>query len=294
MQLFDSGFLKKLESLYLVARRTHYGQMLAQRTTRQRGAGLEFADHQEYSSGDDFRYLDWNVFARHGELLLKRFHEERDLRVDLLLDASRSMAVGQPLSKFDYARQVTAALAFVALAEMDRVSCTVFADQVLAQFPLTRGKSQLLPLMRFLEQLTTVGVDTHLDVAARTIAQRQGTRGVAIVISDFFDPHGFQPALDRLRHHQYEIFLLQVFDPTEADPPMLGDWELLDIETGLPRKVTIRQRDRERYRQAFAQFLASLQQYAHQHGLAYLGTDTHVAYDELLLRMMRGADWMRG
>jgi uncharacterized protein (DUF58 family) len=294
MQVFDSGFLQKLESLYLVARRTHYGQMLAQRTTQQRGAGLEFADHQEYTSGDDFRYLDWNVFARHGELLLKRFHEERDLRVDLLLDASRSMAIGEPLSKFDYARQVAAALAFVALAEMDRIACTVFADKVLAQFPVTRGKAQLLSLMRFLEELQTVGVDTQLDVAARTIAQRQGTRGVAIVISDFFDPHGFQPALDRLRHHQYEVFLLQVFDPTEADPPMLGDWELVDIETGQPRKVTIRPRDRQRYRDAFAKYLASLQRYARQHGLAYLGTDTHVPYDELMLRMMRQADWMRG
>jgi uncharacterized protein (DUF58 family) len=204
------------------------------------------------------------------------------------------MAVGEPLSKFDYARQVAAALAFVALAEMDRVACTVFADRVVAQFPVSRGKSQLLTFMRFLEQLQPVGADTQLEVATRAITQHHSTRGVAILISDFFDPRGYQRALERLRHHQYEVYLLQVFDPQEADPPLSGDWELLDVETGRPRKVTIRERDRKRYRTAFANFLASLQHDARQHGLNYLGTNTHVPYDELILKMMRSGGWLAG
>ncbi len=110
MPLFDSEFLKNLEYLSLVSRRVFRGQLLAQRRTMQLGGGIEFADHREYTPGDDFRYLDWNVFAGHDELLLKRFQEEEDLHVYLLLDSSRSMAFGEP-AKFDYARQVTAALA---------------------------------------------------------------------------------------------------------------------------------------------------------------------------------------
>jgi uncharacterized protein (DUF58 family) len=108
MPLFDSDFLKKLEYLSLVSRRVFRGQLLAQRRTMQLGGGIEFADHREYTPGDDFRYLDWNVFARHDELLLKRFQEEEDLHVYILLDSSRSMAFGDPV-KFDYARQVAAA-----------------------------------------------------------------------------------------------------------------------------------------------------------------------------------------
>ena len=112
--MFDSEFLKKLEYLSLVSRRVFRGQILAQRRTMQLGGGIEFADHRDYTPGDDFRYLDWNVYARHGELLLKRFQEEEDLlHVYFLIDCSRSMGFGSPC-KFDLARQLAAALADIA------------------------------------------------------------------------------------------------------------------------------------------------------------------------------------
>src|SRR5262245_38388688 len=112
MPLFGSDFLQKLGYLSLVSRRVLRGPILAQRRTMQLGGGIEFAEHRDYTPGDDFRYLDWNVFARHDDLLLKRFQEEEDLHVYLLLDCSRSMDFGTP-AKFDYARQVGAALAYI-------------------------------------------------------------------------------------------------------------------------------------------------------------------------------------
>ena len=81
------------------------------------GSGIEFSEHREYNPGDDLRYLDWNIYARHGDLLLKRFQEEQDLHVYLMLDCSRSMSFGTP-AKFDLARQLVAALAYIALAEV--------------------------------------------------------------------------------------------------------------------------------------------------------------------------------
>src|SRR3954454_15058734 len=159
--LFDSEFLKKLEYLSLVSRRVFRGQLLAQRRTMQLGGGIEFADHREYTPGDDFRYLDWNVFARHDELLLKRFQEEEDLHVYILLDCSRSMDFGAN-PKFDYARQVAAALAYIALADLDRVAVVAFAGDVVADFPLTRGKARILSLLKFLEGLEPRGDVTDL------------------------------------------------------------------------------------------------------------------------------------
>src|SRR5437764_7211392 len=129
MPLFDSEFLKKLEYLSLVSKRVFRGQLLAQRRTMQLGGGIEFADHREYTPGDDFRYLDWHVFARHDQLLLKRFQEEQDLHVYILLDCSRSMGFGSPC-KFDFARQVAAALAYIALSDLDRVAVIAFAGDV--------------------------------------------------------------------------------------------------------------------------------------------------------------------
>src|SRR5215211_5844675 len=166
MPLFDSTFLAKLEYLSLVSRRVFRGSLLAQRRTMQFGSGIEFADHREYTSGDDLRYLDWNVYARHGDLLLKRFQEEQDLHVYFLLDCSRSMAVGDP-TKFDLARKVTAALAYIALADLDRISVVAFADRIIEDFPLTRGKARILSLLDFLDGLETQGTDTDLGQSVR-------------------------------------------------------------------------------------------------------------------------------
>src|SRR5215470_19065178 len=152
MALFDSDFLKKLEYLSLISKRVFRGSLMAQRRTMQLGGGIEFADHREYTPGDDFRYLDWNVYTRHEELLLKRFQEEEDLHVYFLLDCSKSMDFGSP-SKFDLARQVTAALAYIALADLDRIAVIAFADRIVADFRLTRGKARILSLLDFLERL---------------------------------------------------------------------------------------------------------------------------------------------
>src|SRR5947199_9922292 len=152
MPLFGSDFLKKLEYLSLISKRVFRGSLLAQRRTMQLGGGIEFADHREYTPGDDFRYLDWNLYARHDELLLKRFQEEEDLHVYFLLDCSRSMAYGS-LPKFDLARQVTAALAYIALADLDRVAVIAYSQEIVADFPLPRGKDRVLSLLLFLANL---------------------------------------------------------------------------------------------------------------------------------------------
>ena len=148
--LFGSEFLQKLEYLSLVSKRVFRGQILAQRRTMHLCGGIEFADHRDYTPGDDFRYLDWNVFARHGDLLLKRFQEEEDLHVYILLDCSRSMGFGSPC-KFDLARQLAAALAYIALANLVRVAILGFSSSTIAEFPLTRGKARVLSLLKFLE-----------------------------------------------------------------------------------------------------------------------------------------------
>jgi len=294
MAVFDTQFLQKLEYLSLLSRRVTHGQMLAQRATRQLGSGIEFADHREYSAGDDFRYLDWHAYARHGALLLKRFHEERDLRVDLLIDASRSMAIGQARSKFVAAQQIAGALSYIALAQLDRVAITVFADEIVASLPETRGKTQILRLLRFLEEQQPSGADTRLERAASVLTRGGARGGLVIVLSDFLDPLGFERALDRLRYHQYEIFLVHLIDPWDAEPQWAGDLELVDAETGERRLVTVREADLQRYRATFDAFIESLAQYARQYGLSYLRTSTETPYDELILKIMRRAGWLAG
>jgi uncharacterized protein (DUF58 family) len=288
MPLFDSDFIKRLEYLSLVSRRVFRGRLMAQRRTKQLGGGIEFADHREYSPGDDFRYLDWNIFARHGDLLLKRFQEEEDLHVYILLDASRSMC--HPSSeKFDYARRVAAALAYIALADLDRVSILAFADGVKDVLPLTRGKDRILSVLRFLENLEPSGSGTRLASVATSLVHRAQRAGLVIVISDLYDQQGFRQGIDLLRHRRFEPHVIQLHTAEEANPTWLGDVELEDIETGARRKVTVTERKLREYRKLFAEFLGSLDDYCRMYSLSCTRTTTEVPFDELILRMMRTA-----
>jgi uncharacterized protein (DUF58 family) len=289
MALFDSEFLRKIEYLSLVSRKVFRGQLMAQRRTMQLGGGIEFADHREYTPGDDFRYLDWNLFARHNELLLKRFQEEEDLHVYILLDSSRSMDPGEPQSKFDLARRLAAALAYIALADLDRVSIVAFANGIIDELPLTRGKARILSLMRFLENLAASGDATNLSDMVKSFVLRPQRRGLAIVISDLFDPTGFRHGMDMLRHHKYEPHMVQIHSPAEAEPGLLGDVELFDVESEEIRKLTITEKNLRRYREVFQEFLASIRTYGSNYGIGCTVTTTDVPFDKTVLDMMRRA-----
>ena len=293
MALFDSDFLKKLEYLSLVSKRVFRGSLLAQRRTTHLGTGIEFSDHREYTPGDDFRYLDWNLYARLDTLLLKRFLEEEDLHVYFLLDCSRSMAFGAP-PKFDFARQVAAALAYIALADLDRIGVTGFASDILTDFPLTRGKGRILALLKYLEALTPSGEDTRLERVVTGFIHREQRRGLVVVVSDLYDKSGFERGLDLLRHRKYEPHVVQIYDHYEKEPAdMLGDVELWDVESGSSRKVTVSEKNLLQYRQLFDAFQNQVQGYCNRYGLGCTRTSTEVSFDQLILRMMRQAGAVR-
>lgn len=289
--MFDSEFITRLEYLSLLSKRMFRGRLLAQRRTMQAGGGIEFADHREYIAGDDLRYLDWNVYARHGDLLLKRFQEEEDLHVYILLDCSLSMDRGETeaKSKFNLARQIAAALGYIALSDLDRVAIYAYDQQVRATLPLTRGKDQIMGVLRFLEGLETAGERTDLKRVARDFVQRAPRTGLAIVISDLFDQDGFREGVDRLRHARFEPHVIQLHTAEEAAPTILGDIQLVDCETGGERKVTVTEKKLKQYQQLFASFVESVEHYCRTYGLSHTRTMTDVPFDAVLLSMMRAA-----
>ena len=106
--LFDDAFLKKIEYLYVMSKKVFTGKLRAERKTRKVASGIEFADHRNYAPGDDFRALDWRVFARTEKLLIRLFEEKEDLSIYFLIDGSNSMMFNHG-AKFDYARRMAAA-----------------------------------------------------------------------------------------------------------------------------------------------------------------------------------------
>src|SRR5205085_3903712 len=125
MSLLSADLLRRLEQFQLLAQRRAKSAAKGERRSKARGQSVEFADHRNYVAGDDFRYLDWNLFGRLDRLFLKLYEEERELPVRIFLDASESMTFGEP-RKCDFARQVAAAIGYVALSGFDRVSVIPF------------------------------------------------------------------------------------------------------------------------------------------------------------------------
>src|SRR6478672_1660447 len=127
--LLDPEFLHKLEQLELVSRRIFVGRMKGERKSKRRGSSVEFAEHRNYTAGDDVRHIDWTVYGRLDRLFLKLFLEEEDLHVYTLLDTSMSMDFGVP-TKLRYGKQVAAALSFIGLCNHDRILVDTFSARL--------------------------------------------------------------------------------------------------------------------------------------------------------------------
>lgn len=289
--LFDEDFLKKLEYLHVVSRKVFAGALRAERRTRKVGSGIEFADHRKYSRGDDFRYIDWNVYGRVDKLLLRLFEEEEDLHIYILIDCSESMLIGDPL-KLHYAMQMAAALSYIGLANLDRVAVLPFSDAIQGRLPPARGKNRIFKVFDFLRPLAADG-ETDLKTALRTFAAQNKRRGVAVLISDLYDPRGFEEGINQLRYAKFEPFVLQIFDPVEVEPPLHGDVRLVDFETGEHRDVTVTPKILQRYREAHEKYRKEIADFCGQKQVAYHPLQTDVPFDDAILHVLRAGGLVR-
>jgi uncharacterized protein (DUF58 family) len=289
--LFDDDFQRKLDYLALVSRRVFAGRMRAERRTKKSGSGVEFADHREYQPGDDFRYLDWNVYQRFDKLLVRLYEEEEDLAIYFIVDASASMAFGDG-KKLKYAKKVCAALAYVGLANLDRVTIVSTSDKITDRMPQTRGKARIFKVFRFLREITPEGV-TDLGDALKTFVAQNKRRGLAVLISDLYDPAGFEKGINVLRYNKFDPFVVHVVDPTEGKPKLAGDVLVYDCETGEEREVTVTAKVLERFEQENRHYLEEVDRFCATHQVPYIRADVNIAFDELILRVFRRGGFLR-
>jgi uncharacterized protein (DUF58 family) len=196
-----------------------------------KGRGIEFAEVREYQPGDDVRTIDWNVTARLGAPHVKKFVEERDLTLLLLVDVSGSLAFGSRfLLKRDYAAELSAVLAFSAVMNHDRVGAVLFSDRIEGYVPPARGRDHALRIVRDLLALEPKGRGTDLTAALRFAQGVMRRRGIVAVVSDFQD-RGWERALGILRR-RHDVIALHLSDPRETEVPAVGLVALADPETG--------------------------------------------------------------
>jgi len=300
--ILDEALLRKLEQLSLVARRVRAGKTAGERRSTKRGESVEFADYRDYVRGDDLRRVDWNIYARLERPFVKLFEEQEDLAVHLLLDGSGSMDWGSEsanqrigeTNKWLYARQLAAALGYVALTSGDRLSVTnlqyptsnIQHPTSNPHFGPVRGRGHTLRLFEWLGGLGAAGA-TDLNAALRTYAVAGGRAGLVVLISDLFSPEGYVEGLTALAARGHELALLHTLSPDEVEPPLGGDLRLLDVETGEPQEVTIDGGMRALYRRRLAAWQEEIRAACRARNVHYLPLETDTPFDRVVLYELR-------
>lgn len=280
---FDDEFLKKLEYLHVVSKRAFAGQNRADRLTPKRGRGLEFADHRPYTPGDDFRHIDWKAYKRLNRLLLRLFDEERDLPIYLMLDVSGSMAEA---AKFDLARRIVAALCYIGLVHLDRLTILPFGPGLGHESTPGRGKGRIFRVFEQLERLEAAG-PTDLRESFKEFAERSRQHGLTVVISDFLDPSGFEAGLKILRTQGHDVFVVHVASERDRDPGAFGDVRFVDSETADLRDVEVTPRLAAAYVKAWDAHAAELERFCGRYDIGYVRADVGRPFDEIVLKAFR-------
>ncbi len=283
VNLLDAEFMRRIERLNLITRRIFHGSMKGERRSVNRGSSVEFADYRNYSVGDDFRRVDWNVYARLEKLFLKLFMEEEDLNVYILIDTSKSMDFGNP-AKLLFAKQVAAALSYIALSNMDRAGIASLNSGKVSILSPKRSKQSSHMIFNYLNSLNASG-DTDLADSIRSFSLQTSIPGLAIVISDFFD-ESYKQGISSLLSRKFDVVILHILDQNEVAPSFTGDLMMIDSETGSKREITITQSLLRRYRDRFNKFCADIEEFSMRYGCNYLRITNDMLFDELILKYL--------
>jgi len=273
------------QALHQFARK-HWGDRFLSCAPQQTMAGgTEVTGLRDYTTGDDYRYVDWNLCARHDELRSREYRGTADACTYFLLDCSASMGLGTP-SKFEYARRLTEALVYLSAVNLDRVQLLTAADSLLAETQPQRGRRGVPAAWEFLQTAQATAAATDLRAVAEQFVRRPQRRGLVVLLSDLLDPAGFEPALDLLRLNRYEPYVMHLFTPEEATPSLSGKVEFYDVETQQTRRLTLSEQDLANYQQVFDEFLTSLASYCGRFRLNYTQTSTAAPVEAVLQRMI--------
>ncbi len=291
--LLSPDLLRRLEQFQLLAQRRSKSSARGERRSRARGHSVEFADYRNYVPGDDFRYLDWNLYGRLERLFLKLYEEERELPVTIFLDASESMTFGTPV-KFEFARQVAAAVGYVALCGFDRVRVRVFPDHPAEKaarnvLRSVRGRRSAMPFFGHLRQVSAQGAARFNETLRYGALQTRQT-GLAVVLSDFLDPEGYEPGMKALLGRGFQISAVQILSPEELAPATYGDLRLVDAETGGQQEVTFGRYRLAAYQKIVQGFCQRLREFCQAHGVSYFLASSDTPLEQLLLKQLRAAE----
>ncbi len=250
--MIDTEFLGALEKLSLVVKKRVTSNLSGPRRSIAQGKGMLFKDHRIYSPGDDFRAIDWKVYARTDDLMIKNYEEERNLIVHIIVDKSLSMKYGK---KFDYASMIGIGFAYLAMKNNDKFQFATFSDDLDVYQP-RRGSSQLISMVDYMNDLKLKG-KTDLLTMSQRYRKMIGSRSLVVIISDFLRP------LDEIKasliyFHGHELNLVQVLDSKEKNLEYEGDFKLKDSESESMLRTYISPKLKQDYHKRMEEHIANI------------------------------------
>ncbi len=288
MAILDRAARRVLDRMRLRVRPSATAARQGGHRSPAKATGVEFADHRPYVAGDDVRHVDWKAFARHGQLVLRQFEEERDALVHVLLDVTGSMSRGAP-PKIEVARKLAAAFAYVGVRQFDRARVYPFADDI-EDMPLAlRGPHDVPELERFLEQIDAAG-PTAFAQTVQKLTGRGIPRGLVVIVSDLMAPEGWEEGLRRLGAMGHEIRLVRVGCREDEDPGFTGELELRDAETDERIRLRVDKGMLERYRREVRGHLDACRDACRRAGGRYIEVDVEMAPEAMMKFVFAGPE----
>ena len=281
-------FFSRLETLSLELRADLAGFFGGKHLVKTYGQTVEFADYREYMLGDDIRRIDWNLYSRFEKFFLKLFTDERQMHTEIFIDCSGSMGKVNP-EKADYAVAVAAALGYLSVHNMDKVSFKLInGEHAQDPFGTIVGKRAFFNAISALDDLT---FDGESDLRSSIInAPNQGNNdGLTVIISDFFTDTDWRAAVDYLCYKKRQVLLIQVLTPEEQDPLYSGrvnliDCESIGVEDERNMKIKIDRASQLAYEQAMKEINDGLVSFANSRGAAFISVCTDKPIENVLFK----------
>ena len=282
--LLDRRFLEQLEQLTLQWRKSFNGLVGGHNSSRFAGAGQEFLDHRNFHRGDDLRAVNWRAYMRFEKLFLKMYQIEPRVPVRLLLDTRASMSTGAgpgEATKFDFTRRLAAALVYIGLVRLDSILLQPFSATLGEPFLASGGRHRFQPAETFLRSLEARG-RTNYHAVVRQYLNQYPQRGLTVVISDFLDDDDCFRPLQYMADFGHELLLVQVWGGDDREPSLDGEVELVDAESESTLRLSLDERARQAYTEAFDRHSEEVRKLALRNGGRYSGLPAAIPLSDAL------------
>ncbi len=288
-RIFDTEFLKKLDTIAINVRMLMSEGGGGNRKSRSKGSSVEFSDFREYAIGDDFRRIDWNAYGRFDKLFVKLFMEEQEALINIFVDSSKSMSYGIP-KKSELSLKLAGILSFLALNNLDRVCINSISSEAIKQSTAVTGRSMFDRCITFLENINFAGAT---DINSCIKKKDFRSRGMSVIISDFFTSGGIEDAVKYLLYKKQDVFLIHVLSPEELKPELEGQVRLLDSETGKVMDVAITPALLRQYQAKLSEFNNQIREFCSKLGASYIQVSSADSIEKIVFEQFTEAGVIR-